>query len=202
MNAIDFATPNHLADDERAGLPPWTYFSPELFQIEQEELFRRHWQLACHVSDIPQEGDWTTFDIAGERALVVRGKDNVVRAFHNVCRHRAAAVVRGETGSCRQGLRCFYHGWTYGLDGKLKAIPGEAGFPNLDKSRFGLKPLQMEVWSGFVFVRFAAGGSKGGIGGGVAERLAPYAREIAAYRPAEMQPLLKATTLSSDIILR
>jgi phenylpropionate dioxygenase-like ring-hydroxylating dioxygenase large terminal subunit len=84
MNAIDLVTPNRLMDDERSGLPPWTYFNNELVHIEQDELFRRHWQLACHVSDIPKDGDWTTFDIASERALIVRGKDNVVRAFHNV----------------------------------------------------------------------------------------------------------------------
>jgi phenylpropionate dioxygenase-like ring-hydroxylating dioxygenase large terminal subunit len=170
-------------------LPGWTYSSAEFFELEKRHLVLATWQVVCHISDLPRPGDFATLDMLGERGFVVRGEDGELRAFHNVCRHRAAAVVRGETGSCRQGLRCFYHGWTYGLDGRLKAIPGEAGFPGLDKSRFGLKPLQMEVWSGFVFVRFAAGGSKGGIGGSVAERLAPYAREIAAYRPAEMKPL-------------
>ena len=91
MNAIDLVTPTHLTDDERAGLPPWTYFNKELFQIEQEELFRRHWQLACHVSDIPKEGDWTTFDIAGERALIARqplmdAVTQFVRERHDIAR--------------------------------------------------------------------------------------------------------------------
>jgi phenylpropionate dioxygenase-like ring-hydroxylating dioxygenase large terminal subunit len=113
----------------------------------------------------------------------MRGEDGALRAFHNVCRHRAAAVVRGDTGNCGHAVRCFYHGWTYGLDGRLKAVPGEASFPGLDKGRFGLKPLEFEVWQGFVFVRFA------GSGASVAERFRPYERELASYRCAEMEPL-------------
>ena len=73
-----------LSDHERGGLPAWTYFSEELLELERRELFRRCWQLACHVNDVPQAGDYTTFDIVGERALIVRGHDGVVRAFHNV----------------------------------------------------------------------------------------------------------------------
>jgi phenylpropionate dioxygenase-like ring-hydroxylating dioxygenase large terminal subunit len=92
-------------------------------------------------------------------------------------------VVRGDTGNCGHAVRCFYHGWTYGLDGRLKAVPGEASFPGLDKGRFGLMPLEFEVWQGFVFVRFA------GSGPSVAERFRPYERELAAYRIAEMEPL-------------
>jgi phenylpropionate dioxygenase-like ring-hydroxylating dioxygenase large terminal subunit len=92
-------------------------------------------------------------------------------------------VVRGDTGNCGHAVRCFYHGWTYGLDGRLKAVPGEASFPGLDKGRLGLKPLEFEVWQGFVFVRFA------GSGASVAERFRPYERELAAYRIAEMEPL-------------
>jgi phenylpropionate dioxygenase-like ring-hydroxylating dioxygenase large terminal subunit len=92
-------------------------------------------------------------------------------------------VVRGDAGNCGHAVRCFYHGWTYGLDGRLKAVPGEAGFPGLDKGRLGLKPIEFEVWHGFVFVRFAGGGPS------VAERFKPYERELAAYRSAEMEPL-------------
>ena len=73
----------------------------------------------------------------------MRGEDGALRAFHNVCRHRAAAVVRGDTGNCGHAVRCFYHGWTYGLDGRLKAVPGEASFPDLDKAR--LRPQAARV---------------------------------------------------------
>ena len=164
-------------------LPGWTYGNAEFHELEKRNLVLANWQVVGHVSELRKAGDYVTLDIMGERAFVLRGEDGALRAFHNVCRHRAAAVVRGDTGNCGHAVRCFYHGWTYGLDGRLKAVPGEAGFPGLDKGRLGLKPIEFEVWQGFVFVRFA------GSGPSVAERFRRYVRELAAYRSAEMEPL-------------
>lgn len=184
MNMIDPA-PRQLADDQRGGLAPWTYFNRELFDIEQEELFRRHWQLACHVSDVPQPGDWCTFDIAGERALVVRGKDNVVRAFHNVCRHRGSRVVAGERGKCKSAMVCPFHGWSFNLDGTLRAVPKAKTFPKLDPVAHGLVPLEHEIWQGFVFIRFKAGPQPS-----VSELLAVHSEEASGYRLSEIRPYL------------
>jgi phenylpropionate dioxygenase-like ring-hydroxylating dioxygenase large terminal subunit len=164
-------------------LPGWTYGNAEFYELEKRHLLLANWQVVGHVSEVRKAGDYLTLDFMGERALVMRGEDGELRAFHNVCRHRAAAVVRGDTGNCGHAVRCLYHGWTYGLDGRLKAVPGEASFPGLDKGRFGLKPLDCEVWQGFVFVRFA------GSGPSVAERFKPYERELAPYRGADMEPL-------------
>ena len=108
-------------------------------------MFRRHWQLACHVSDIPKDGDWTTFDIVSERALIVRDKDNVVRAFHNVCRHRGSRVVAGESGRCKSAMVCPFHGWSCNLDGTLRAVPKAKTFPKLDPVSHGLVPLDHEI---------------------------------------------------------
>jgi phenylpropionate dioxygenase-like ring-hydroxylating dioxygenase large terminal subunit len=166
-------------------LPGWTYHSAEFLELEKRHLLLNNWQLVCHVSEVREAGDFATLDFLGERAFVIRGEDGTLRAFHNVCRHRAAAVVHGQTGSCQHAIRCFYHGWTYGFDGRLKAVPGEGSFPGLDKAQLGLKPLELEVYLGFAFVRFA------GSGPSVAERMAPYARELAAYRSTEMVPLRK-----------
>lgn len=185
MDALDPLAPTRLSDEERAGLPPWTYFNKELFLIEQEELFRRHWQLACHVSDVPEEGDWTTFDIAGERALIVRGKDKVVRAFHNVCRHRGSRVVAGESGRCKSAMVCPFHGWSYNLDGTLRAVPKARTFPKLDPVTHGLVPLEHEIWQGFVFVRFKAGPQ-----GSVAGIMAPHEAEVAGYELGAVKPYL------------
>jgi phenylpropionate dioxygenase-like ring-hydroxylating dioxygenase large terminal subunit len=183
MDAIDFVTPNRLKDDERSGLPPWTYFNKELFLIEQEELFRRHWQLACHVSDILGAGDWTTFDIAGERALILRGRDGVVRAFHNVCRHRGSRVVAGESGRCKSAMVCPFHGWSYNLDGTLRAVPKAKTFPKLDPVTHGLVPVEHEIWHGFVFLRF-----KPGLQASVKELMAHQENEASAYKLTEIRP--------------
>ncbi len=164
-------------------LPAWVYDNVEFFELERRELFLKEWQICCHVSDVPAVGDYASLDLLGERAFVVRGKDDRVRAFHNVCRHRAHAVVTDERGNCPGVIRCPYHGWMYDLDGTLKAVPAQKSFPPFDSSRFGLVPLKLEIWQGFVFLRFS------GKGPSVAERMAPFADELAPYGVADMQPI-------------
>ena len=78
------ACPEHW---DRRGLPSWTYRSQGLFNIELEKIFRTHWQLVCHQSDISDAGSYTTFDVGNDRALIIRGHDDEIRAFHNLCRH-------------------------------------------------------------------------------------------------------------------
>ena len=99
--------------DAGRSLPAWIYRDPEFFALEREYLFMPAWHLVCHVCDIPRAGDYATFEILGELAVVVRGKDGVIRAFHNVCRHRAARVLDGPTGNAGPCIRCPYHAWTY-----------------------------------------------------------------------------------------
>ena len=140
---------------DRRGLPAWSFFNPEMLELEKDMLFRRHWQLACHVSDVPEPGDFLTLDLVGERALVVRGKDGVVRAFHNLCRHRGSRVVAEDQGRCR-AIICPFHGWVYNLDGTLRGAAEPGSFPDLDPQEWGLKPIDMDIWQGFVFVRFPA----------------------------------------------
>mgnify|MGYP001459105178 CR=1 FL=1 len=81
-------------DCDRSGLPAWSYFSKEMLEEEKEHLFRRHWQLICHVNDIPEPGDYTAMDMVGERALVVRGHDgrliDITRAAMTEGRHMSA----------------------------------------------------------------------------------------------------------------
>ena len=86
-------------DHDRKGLPAWSYFNTEMLEMEKDLLFRSHWQLVCHANDLPDPGDFVTLDCVGERALVIRGKDGALRAFHNLCRHRGSRVVAGEQGN-------------------------------------------------------------------------------------------------------
>jgi phenylpropionate dioxygenase-like ring-hydroxylating dioxygenase large terminal subunit len=163
-------------ENRRAGLPAWTYTDRELFEVEKEHLFRRHWQLACHVSDVAEPGAWLAFDIAGERAVIVRGKDGTIRGFHNVCRHRGSRVVAGERGRCKSAMVCPFHGWSYNLDGTLRAVPQAKTLPKLDPREDGLTPVECEVWQGFVFVRFKPGPQPS-----LSTLMAPYEAEFAGY---------------------
>jgi carnitine monooxygenase subunit len=182
MNA--FAPEPVPADWDRRGLPGWTYHSPGLFALERAALFLTHWQIAGHVSDVPGPGDWITFDLMGERSVIMRGQDGVVRAFHNLCRHRGARVVDGGSGHCKGAMVCPFHGWVYNLDGSLRGPARPETFGPMDRSRFGLKPVEMQVFHGFIFLRFHPGPQPD-----VAAWLAPYAADFAAYRADTILPV-------------
>lgn len=169
---------------DRRGLPAWTYHSPALFALERERLFLTHWQVVGHTADIPAPGDWLTFDLLGERALVLRGAKGEIRAFQNLCRHRGARVVDGAQGHCRGALVCPFHGWVYNLDGTLRGAARPETFgEGFDKAAFSLKPLEAEVFGGFIFLRFLPGPQPA-----VADLLAPYAADFAAQQSAVLLP--------------
>jgi phenylpropionate dioxygenase-like ring-hydroxylating dioxygenase large terminal subunit len=171
----------HAPDTDDTSLPAWTYRDAEFFALERERVLRPSWQVVCHGSDVPNPGDFHTFEFLGELVFVVRGADGAVRGFHNVCRHRAARLLDGASGSCRR-IVCPYHAFTYELDGRLVGVPDRAAFPRLDFAANGLVPVETEVCAGFVFVRLAPGGPS------VAEMMSPYAAEIARYRFEELVP--------------
>ena len=160
-------------------LPAWAYRSPEFFQAERREIFARSWLLVGHVSQLREPGDYVSMMIAGEPIAVVRGKDGELRAFSNVCRHRAARVLDG-AGNCGKAMRCPYHGWTYGLDGRLLAIPEKTGFPGFDKDANGLWPLSVGVAAGFVFGSLAPDPVP------LSEYLGPFEEWLAPYRPERL----------------
>ena len=176
----DIALPK---DWDRSGLPGWAYFSQELFELECETLFKTHWQFVCHVNEAADIGAYVTFDVAGERALVIRGHDGILRAFHNLCRHRGSRIVPEARGVCNKAMVCPYHGWAYNLDGGLRGIANRDSFPPMQAEKWGLKPLEMEIWNGLVFIRFQAGPQPS-----VAEVLALFDDEIAPYDLANMVP--------------
>ncbi len=170
-------------DWDRGGLPAWTYHSEELTEIEKDVLFRRHWQLACHQSDIPGPGDYRCFDMVGERAIIMRGEDGQIRAFHNLCRHRGSRVLADQQGQCKGAMVCPFHGWTFNLDGTLRAPVRPRSLPALDPVKHGLKPIEFEIWMGFVFVRFLPGDQPS-----LARLMSRHEAETAPYQLADMVP--------------
>ena len=184
LHRVDAA---QTADLDGSSLPAWIYHDPEFFELEKQAIFRNSWQVVCHLSDIPKAGDYHTFDFLGESVVVLRGEDGGVRAFHNVCRHRAARLLDGPKGHCGKRITCPYHAWTYGLDGRLVAIPSRDSFKGLDLARHGLAPLEQEIFLGFIFVRFAPGLPS------VREMAAPTLHEMAAIASRTCVPQGRVT---------
>lgn len=125
----------------------------EIFAQERGRIFAKAWQFVCHESEVENPGDFRSASIAAKPILLVRGEDKALRGFYNICRHRAAEVVREPSGNARS-FTCFYHHWNYGLDGSLRAVAKPAGYEavKLDKSELGLVPVRCEVFAGLVFV--------------------------------------------------
>ena len=169
-------------------LPAWTYANPEFFELERRELFLKSWQLVAHLADIPERGDYFTLDILGESLVVIRGRDGQVRGFHNVCRHRGTRLLDGPQGNCAERITCPYHAWSYGLDGRLAAVPYEEEFKGLKREENSLKPLDLEIFQGFVFVRVVADG-----GPSVADQFSAVGDELKAYRFEDLRPLGRVT---------
>ena len=177
----------------RHTLPAWAYHSDEFHELEREHLFEPSWQVVCHASELATPGDFVSFEFFGRRGFVVRDGEERLRAFHNVCAHRAHAVVSGDRGRCGKFLTCLYHGWTYHLDGRNRSVSAPDTFPKFDRSKYGLKPIELEVFMGMVFVRFRGGEPS------VAERMAPHAAELAHYRMDQMVPLDELWTRELEI---
>ncbi len=128
--------------------------SPGFFELEREHVFRRQWINVGRVDDVPQPGDYFVRELAVCTAsvLVMRGTDDVVRAFHNVCSHRGNKLVWDEQGHCPGRLACGFHNWAYDADGRLAHVPDEDNFHGLDKRDHGLTPITTDLWEGFVFI--------------------------------------------------
>lgn len=154
--ASDSANTTEATDTEAAEtgylLPPEAYYCPQWFEREQRELFAENWNLVAYEADLPSAGDYLPVTIGAEPILLVRGRENQVGGFVNMCRHRGMALMC-EPGNTDGNLRCFYHGWEFSTEGSLVRIPQRAGqFPDIDPDQWGLIPLPTEVWDGMIFV--------------------------------------------------
>ena len=129
---------------------PW-YFDPRMARLEGDCVFATTWQVVGRADQVRENGQFFTADLAGEPLVVARGDDGQLRAFYNVCRHHAAAVVP-ESQGCAKQFRCPYHGWTYGTDGALKGMVEFDGVCNFDRAKNGLVPVRLDTWENFIFV--------------------------------------------------
>jgi Rieske 2Fe-2S family protein len=136
-------------------LPGDAYTQPHLFEAEQRLVFERMWCCATRAADLATPGAFRTVQVGRESVLLVRGRDGAVRAFYNVCRHRGARLCTEDSGTVSRALRCAYHAWTYGLDGRLIAAPNLVTMPDVDKQAYGLHGIAVREWLGYVWVCLA-----------------------------------------------
>jgi choline monooxygenase len=130
-------------------LPSRLYLEPDVLEQEKERVFGRTWQLVARMDDLARPGDFVPATILDEPLVITHGTDGQLRGFYNVCRHRAGQVALSKGN--RKSLQCRYHGWTYGLDGSLRACPEMEATEDFRKEDFGLVPIRVERWGPFVF---------------------------------------------------
>ena len=171
---------------DNMSLPGWLYHDPEFFEAEKKAFLRAAPQVVCHESEIAEPGEWRSLEYLGESAIVIRGDDRQVRAFANVCRHRGSRLVDG-TGGCAKVLTCPYHAWSYARDGRLVGVMHRHEYPGLQPETLGLKPVALESWRGFLFVRLEEGLPS------VGEMMAPYDDEVAPYRFEDLRAIGRLT---------
>ena len=144
---------DQLVQIDRGEIDRRIYSDEEIFELEIRNIFGRAWVFLCHATQIPQTGDFFESVIGRDNVLVVRQKDGSIKGLLNTCIHRGNAVCRAEEGNAKSFL-CTYHGWSYGIDGKLTGVPGYRDFygPEFDKSKAGLGEVaQVSSYKGFVF---------------------------------------------------
>jgi choline monooxygenase len=161
-------------------LPARFYSGADALALDHRAVIARSWQLVAHQGLLAEPGDHLVANVGDVPVLVVRGADGVLRAFPNVCRHRAGPLAHCN-GKGARALHCKYHGWSYGLDGQLKSAPEMQGAADFDVRDIRLPPLRVQEWQGLVFVAidpvtpdFAE------VYGGIVERIAPI--DLSAMR--------------------
>jgi glycine betaine catabolism A len=147
---LDGLTATRRPLPEARTLPRAVYTDGAILDLEYRHLFAKRWLAIAREEDLSDAGSFLTFEIGGERILVVRAEDGRLRAFHNICRHRGSHLIDEPRGRLRGAIRCPYHAWTYGYDGRLTHAPRtDPGFATAD---LGLTTLQLDTLAGFVFI--------------------------------------------------
>jgi phenylpropionate dioxygenase-like ring-hydroxylating dioxygenase large terminal subunit len=183
VSATDIFDPRHYEGARRPfleaeSLPPWCYTSPAFYEREVERIFAAVWNFVGRADEVAKPGDYLVFDLVGRSVIVLRDRAGGLRAFANTCRHRGTRLLDG-SGNCRS-IACPYHAWVYDLDGRLISSLGMEETAGFDPAAYGLAPVRLESWDGFLFVNFAAEGAS------LAAYLGDLPQRFASYRFADM----------------
>lgn len=156
MNKIldDLKTTASAQAGEAHALPFWAYTNEEVYELERSKIFHNEWVFVCAENEVSTKGDYFALDIAGEPVVIVRGRDEELRALSNVCRHRGTILVDSGTGNAKRFV-CPYHAWTYDGEGKLVGAP-HTGNITVSKDDHCLPQFSVTTWEGLVFVNLGA----------------------------------------------
>ena len=173
------------------------YTDPAVFALEQSRIFEQTWACVVRSADLPAPGAFRKVQVGRESVLVVRGRDRQLRAFLNVCRHRGAQICTEDAGQVRRALQCPYHAWTYDLSGTLVAAPNLTKMPDVDRDRYGLLPVHLREWLGYVWVCLAdePPSFEGDVMGAVVERLG----DVEAIDRYELDALSVGRRITYDV---
>jgi len=163
---------------EAETLPPWCYTSQAFYDREVERVFKTCWNFIGRADELAKPGDYAAYDLVGEPVLIVRDRAGTLRAFANSCRHRGTRLLDG-TGNAR-AIVCPYHGWAYGLNGDRLGAAGMEETQGFEKRDYGLCPIRLETWDGYIFINFDAKAV------GLREYLGDLPERLASYNLADM----------------
>ena len=164
--AVDF--------EQASSMPPEIYYSTEFLDLEIEEIFRKEWICIGRTAEIPNTGDYLTFELLDQSVLAIRQKDASIRVFANVCAHRCAKLL--EDSGNKDRIVCPYHAWTYRTDGRLIAAPYMDQTPGFNVTDYHLKEVRWEVWQGYIYITLNPAAVS------VSQRLAGFEKVIERYR--------------------
>lgn len=163
---------------EAEPMPRACYFSPAFFEREMERIFMKVWTFIGRADEIAEPGDYAVLDhLAGGPIIVLMDRDGALRAYANACRHRGSRLLSGKA-NCGKAIVCPYHGWSYALSGEIVGAPEMEKSRGFDRSAYGLIPVRLETWGGFLFVNFDGDAEPlAEYLGDMPEQFAPYACE-------------------------
>ena len=186
----------NLGITERAAtsrtLPGWVYTDQAVFERERAAIHFRSWHYAGTSQELSKPGDYLTARILDQEIIVIRGKDDAIRGFYNVCQHRGHELLRG----CGRVpvITCPYHAWTYGVDGRFNGARGTALLPDFQNAAFNLKPVRIEVFAGkLIFFNLDPEATP------LSELAADLAADIAAEVPAFERLVVAPGRATADI---
>jgi len=171
----------HALPGQVRTLPQAYYTSEEVYREEADRIFARRWVCVGRAEQVAEPGDYFLAEVAGESLIVVRDKQEGPRAFFNVCRHRGTRLCEETSGRLNGTIQCPYHGWTYGLDGRLRGAPHMSETDGFDPADFPLHAAALGAWDGFLFAKLEPPPPA------LEAALAPVAGKFAAWRLAELR---------------